>query len=281
VLGVAKIFSNLEPVDITDITVTLAHANDNVQLLLLYDGNRRLIGTATKGVSSTYTAHIPIGVFVAPRREEVRVYVRASLRSYENGGTSGADLTLAGFDFAGNGQWSSQPYTQYFTDSFLANETARATITRISNARENQWGLSPGEDRLLGTFRIEARRTDGGARPRVTDIVFSLEQIGTTATNIDLVDDVSGTRESCSVVGSTVTCSGIPENIGSVTEPRLLSLYGDLAVTNPAIQYPSFRVVINRAGLPTNDGDVTFSDGSATFDWIPLDSPVASATLFK
>jgi len=60
----------------------------------------------------------------------------------------------------------------------------------------------------------------------------------------------------------------------------VIRVYADVALNN-GVTNPSLRVTINDPGTISAGGDVTWTDGTNTFDWLPVDAPVARGTMYN
>ena len=271
VLGAAKIFNNLEPFDVTEITVTFTGAVPSVDQVRLYDSsNGRYLGGASPNTANSFTLKIANGTLVAPKREERSIYARALLSPYTSGGASGEDVQINSFTIEGVGQWSSDTYSQSSTDTFSAFETARSTFTEVANAGPATASLVSGAQYSIGSFRFRGTRGDGSADLRVTDIAATVGTSGlVTLTTIQLGASGFTERFPCSLAGGIITCSGISDTFGSVTSgERTLTFYADIDVSGSS-QNAGVQVSLT-AGTPSSAGSVTWTDGSTSFNWLPF-----------
>ncbi|MDD5751029.1 MAG: S-layer homology domain-containing protein [Candidatus Peribacteraceae bacterium] len=285
VLGAAKIFHNLEPFDVTEISVAFTGSVSSIDQVRLYDSsNGRYLGGASRDASnaSRFTLHLANGTFVAPKREERSVYARAILSPFTAGGASGEDVQVDYFKFDGIGQWSNRLSSQSSSDTFSAFETARSVFTEIINAGPATDVLISGTQRTIGSFRFRGTRGDGSADLRVTDLAANVGTAGlVTLTNVQLGADGFTERFPCSMAGNTVTCSGITDSFGSVTSgERTLTLYADVAVSGTS-KNAGLQVSLTPAGSPSSAGAVTWTDGSSSFDWVPFDEAALRGTYYS
>lgn len=288
VLGAAKIFNNLEPFDVTDITVTFTGPVPSVDQVRLYDSaDGRYLGGASADPSdaSVFTLHLAGGTFVTPKREERSLYARVVLSSFTSGGASGEDVQIDHFTFEGVGSWSTKTYSQSSTDTFSAFETARSTFTEIENAGPAYLSLVSGTDRTIGSWRFSGMRGDGSADLRVTDIAANLGTSGiVTLTNIELGASGLTERHSCSLAGSAINCTSIPDSFTSVSNgvsgSRLLTLYADIDVSGSS-KNAGVQVSLTPAGTPSSAGAITWTDGTTSFDWVPFDQSALQGTYYS
>lgn len=279
VVAGVNFFSNSEPVNVENITVTFTSGIDSIDSLLVYDEDGELLGTATAvGGTSVFRATIP-NDFQLPHREDVSVYVRARLKEADEGGESGEHVQVASVNVAGTGEWTDEGYSTTSTDTFPASMTAHGTITDVTNTGNSQTALTGGTERLLGEFRFTAESPEALHDVRITALDFIIEQVGgVTLDNVFLRPEGSNEEHSCTTGATTVACAGIPAAIGEVDDIRIIRVYGDVTVPSGS-DNRSLRLVLNNPGTPSEAGAITWSDTETVFDWVPLDQPVANGTL--
>lgn len=253
--------------------------------LLIYDEKRQLLGRATVVTASpsgaTYLLELPSGTLTIGKREDINIYVRPQLLPKEAGGTSGQTIEINNITIVGDGIWSSQRYTKALTDRFLPFSTARSVITSIEQVRGAQAILTTGKRRELGSFRFTGRVADASAHIDVADLAFTIESTGgATISHASLRTEGIDEEVPCFISASIVTCTSIPDAYGALRDgPRTLTILGDVTVSD--LEHASLRLTLNDAGSITSDGAVRWSDGSTTFGWLGLESPLAIGTLYK
>lgn len=276
-----------EPLSVTSISVALTSEVTGLDVFLLYDADRRFLGSARLDPSVPSRRFYKL-TFIAGRgpeiekRLEYHFYARPVLQTKDFGGLSNQQLEIDRFVVEGNGIWSSSQYTKATTETFPAFLTARSVITGVTNALPDTGSLSAGPQRTLGSFVFRGRTTDAAPHIAVESLTFSLALIGgVSVSNVMLGADGAGIegRVACTLQSSQVTCT-VPDTHGRLEDgPRTLTLYGDVVV--PAVAFPSLRVILNQPGSISSPGSVTWNDGSSTFQWVPVESPVADGTLWK
>lgn len=280
-LAGVKFFSTNEPVQVTAITVHLLAAMPSVDAFLVYDSGDRLLGTATQQNSLTYRTPIPIGRLSLPRRQDVSLYVRARLRSHENGGLSNELIQVGSVEVSGNGEWSNEQYNNVSSDTFPISRTARGSITSVTNVGSVEAPLTNGSAQILAQFKFLSARTDSEAHVRALQIKFQIEQTGgVTLSNLSLKTDGTDTSSPCTVSSTIITCGAIPTDIGQIDDSKTIRLYGDVSVPSNA-QNPLLRLTINDPGTVSGAGAITWTDTEGSFTWVDLPQPVARGTLFQ
>lgn len=288
VLGAASIFMNDEPLRVTAISINIESDVRSIQSLLVYDDTKRFLGRATLNTSESitnrnYRLSLPAGTLTIDKRITRSLYFRAQLSSFDTGGQSGLVAQLSSVLLEGNGEWTSDSYRQQssLTDVYQPFETARSMITSVTNALPSDGSLIVAPDQLLASFTFTGRKTDQSARIELTDLRFLIEKTGdVTVGNTRLRTKGFSDYISCTTSTSEVVCSDIPALYGSLTDaPRTLLIYGD--VSGGATQRASLRLTLHESGTPSSAGAIRWTDGTTHFDWVGLDSPIASGTNWK
>jgi hypothetical protein len=284
-VGAASVFIDQEPLSVTAISVQLNAEVGGLYSFLVYDADRKFLGTArldpTAATRRSYKLSFVFGQGpTIERRQEYHFYVRPVLLSKDLGGLSNQTLEINQFIVEGNGVWSSEKYSKGTTEHFPAFVTARSSIVSVKNALSPTGALSAGTQRTLGSFTFQGRTTDPSPHIAIESLEFDLSVLGgVSVANVQLAADGSDGRTSCTVLSSSITCT-VPDTIGRLDDgPRTLTLYGDITV--PAVQNPGLLVSLTDPGSTLSPGAVTWNDGSNSFQWLPVESPVADGTMWK
>jgi hypothetical protein len=279
-----QFFSSNEPLDVSEIRVIFTSSVPSVESLLLYDEARKALGRATLDTSvpsrREYRLSLGASTLTLEHRVPLSVYVRAQVRGYREGGMSGEDVQVSSVRITGNGQWSTSEYVQTSSETFPAFTTARAGFTRIGSDGPKSAILVPGSSVSLGTFRMEGRENDALADLRITDLVFTLSKSSdiTVSSPVLRLPDGSASHN-CTLASTTITCSSIPASIAAVDTMRTFELHADVA-TSGMTNVSFLNVSVNDPGSPSSAGDVTWTDGTTSFRWLPMDTPVVRGTAF-
>lgn len=281
ILAAAKIFPDTEPLLVHQITIELLNGVQSVDSFFVYGEDQAFLGYARRDSSSQYVLRLGNDDLLVGRREEYSFYVRARLKEFTSGGTSGEDIQVETLSVSGDGGWSMRPYTQSTTETFPVFETARSVIRSIANAGGLNEPLVPGTGQEIGRFLLSGETGDGSADVRLTDLVFLIEQFAVTLTNVELLADGSNKRHTCVISANTITCSGLPAAFGTLEDaPRTLRLYGDIAI-GTGVSKASLRITLNQPGSITTSGAVTWTDGTTTFTWLGMTAPLARGTYYE
>jgi len=285
ILGAAKIFNNVEPFTVDEIDVVFTGAVDSVDQVRLYaTADGRYLGDASRdsAAPSSFVLKISSGFLAVPRRMEASVYARVVLSPFDAGGVSGETVAIDHFTIKGRGDWSTRRYTQSSTDTFGIFQTARSSFTAIANADEADDALIGGPGRTLGSFRFAGGIGDGRADLRITDLIFEAGITGgVTLSTVKIGADGSSERFNCSVAGTSVSCSSLPESIGTVASgSRTLTLYGDIAVPSGS-QSAGLQISLTPAGSASSAGAISWTDGTTTFQWVPFDEAGLRGTYYR
>ncbi len=282
ILAGVKFFSDDEAINVDQIVITLNGSAQSLSLIRVYDSSSRLLGNAVRDSSSSsvFTLHLADGALQLPRRVDMSVYLRGVLKEYDAGGISGETIEVNNVTLSGTGDWSNDEYSTTSTDTFPASETARAAITSFVNTGLSNSALTAGSSQLLAQFRVTATEGDSQAQVRITDLDLRIEGSGVSLSNVHLRTEGGDDTSACTNSSTVITCASIPSGIGIVDLQKTIRVYGDITV-NSNVTNPSLRVTVSDPGTITAAGDVTWTDGTSTFEWLPVDTPVARGTLFN
>jgi hypothetical protein len=276
-----KIFLTSEPMHVRTITVTLAAPASSVDAFLIYDQNRKFLGTATLQ-GTDYVLSLQGSALVIPKSQDFSIYGRARLSANNAGGTSGQNIQVQTVRIQGIGEWSDSSYTASSIETYSVYQSARARITKVENAGGVNGVLVGGTNQEIGNFRFTAERSDQSAHSRITALTFQIEQTG----GVSLANPVirrsgSSSTHACSLSGSNlIACTNIPESFGTMDEPAVLRLYADVTVPNGASN-ASLRLTLNQGGSTTQAGAIAWTDGTTVFTWVPFDTPIARGTAYS
>jgi S-layer homology domain len=285
VMGAVNLYSNNEPLQVTKLNITLVGSTSTLDSFLVYDELKRYLGRATLDTAiaggKTYALRMPVGTLTLPRRDNYLVYVRADLKEFDQGGSSNQTIQIASFGIEGNGEWSNEEYDQTYADTFPIYATARARISKVENADPANGNFTTGSNKRLGAFRFYGEGDSQGMNNlRVTQLRFEISASnGVTVSDVYIRRQDGDTQSSCTVSGNIATCASIPASIGSVKDNGVIQVFGTVSASNAT--NPTLRLTLNAAGTSSTPGDILWTDGEATFTWVPVDSPIASSTFFN
>lgn len=286
IVGAARVFPDKEPFNVSAIHIVLMDAVPSVQSFLVYDRESRLLGSAYLDASIdggfTYVLPIKTSTLILPKREVFQFYVKARLRSHDEGGVSGDSVQIRYLVVKGDGFWSNRSYSQSTSETFGSFETARSMIKHIKRVSPETGVLVSGAGQYLGAFQFEGVTGDPGANIRVTDLTFQINQGGgVEVSNVTLKRLGSGTDVDCTSTSVTVTCSAIPESDGSVRSgSATLQIYGDVLVPS-GLARASLQLLLNEPGSSSSAGAIGWTDGHTTFQWVQFEQPVAPGTVLS
>ncbi len=285
VVGAANIFLEAEAMDTTKITINLMSQASVVESFLVFDQEKRLLGRATLDGSQgdkTYVLRLQPGTLIIPRREETGFYVRADLRSEDEGGTSQTVVEINNFLVEGTGVWSNDAYSKVSSDDFPGFETARSTLTSVTNAGQQEETLIAGPDRVIGAFRFEGRVSDSSAALDLTELTFDLTRTsGVTLSNVRLGLRGFPDRMNCTLTSSQIICSNIDNLFGSLEGgAKILEVRADVVVASGIEGNETLMLSLGTPGSILDPGSIEWNDGTSDFTWVAFDSPVARGTRY-
>ena len=278
-----------EPVEVREIEITLDAAVESLSSFEVSDEVGFILGNAVRNLAASPSGNVyvlslsPANAYFVDENDAVVVAFKARMKDDESGGVSGESLKISAVNVTAIGQWSSrQNLVETTGPDFKAHSVAYTTIEEIKNMGEVKATFATGTNKRIAAFRFTAREvSDNDANPRLTAITFSVSKSSDVSlTNAKLRDPVAGTETSCTVGSATITCSSIPADIGSIKSPRELALSADVSVSGAGAD-PFLQIEINQAGGPSTAGDITWTDGTTSFTWVPLSQPVATGTSWE
>lgn len=283
-LAVARFTSLTEPITAESVTINLAQAAASLETIQVYNLDGRLLGTASRdsNTPTMYRANIPTGAFMIDKGKDGSLYVRGILRPRDGGGVSGELVAVDSITMRSTGDWSTESYTVTTTDTVPDSQTARAAITAVSTNNAGTWPLTTGSNQILWDFNVSGVHGDGEAVLRLKNLAFTLSQANVTLTNVRLQVADGDASVPCTVTSNQVLCDTIPSNIGTVPRDSALRLrvYADVAVNGtPLLAY--VQLSLGEAGYPGSAGVVTWTDGTTTFQWVALESPLGVGPRFN
>ncbi len=287
-LGGAKIFSEDQPLDVTSFVIRIDPVS-SINSFVVYNHDAILLGRAYRtmvngGVFHEYRLPLNRGQLTIPKSQEYSFYVRADVKSSEEGGISGEIVKVRKLGVEGNGSWNNKNQSAFSGEDYPSFQTSRSSVTSIVNYSNEKSVLISGLQRRLGAFKFTGTKSEaeGTADLSVTDLSFNLNTTGgVNVSNVWLSADSTDSKVNCSVVGSTVTCSSISETIGSFEDrSRILTLYGDITIPVGASSALLQMQLVDPGSAITN-GSVWWTDGTTNFHWISGDPPIVRSTIFK
>lgn len=282
VIGAVDFFAQSEPIDVDALTVRFASDPSSIQQVRVYDEDtRRLLGTSFRNGSGDYEIDLPAGALTLPHRQEKGVYVRVLLKPADGGAGGGEIVRIEDIEVEGDGQWSDSSYTVTSTETFLEFETSPAVFTGFESATSLTSSVFIGGPSVtLWDYNVRGRSTDNDYEPRFTSLAFRVAKSSdVTLTDARLTVPDSGAETDCVVTSGLITCDNIPESVGVVDDFRRLRLVADVETSGSGD--PFLQVTLQAAGNPSNPGDVEWTDGTTTYDWLQFEEPIARGIQYE
>jgi hypothetical protein len=283
VLGSADFFAQTEPVDVRQLNIRFSGNPASIQQVRVYaEDDGRLLGTSLREPSGDYEILLADGALRLPHRAEMGVYVRALMKPADGGASGGQIVQIEHIEAEGDGVWSDGEYTVATTETFLPFETAPAAITVFqSTGSVTSSVFIPGGDVTLGNFEVKARSNDNDYSVEISSLTFRVAKSSeVTLSDVKLSVPGSGASSACTVSTGFITCDSIPLSVGTVDDEQLLRLTADVTLADGADD-PYLQVTFQSGGSPTNPGDIVWTDGRTTYDWIGIDEPIARGIRYQ
>lgn len=283
VLGAVDFFAQSEPVDVRQLNIRFASNPTSIQQIRVYaEEDGRLLGTSLREPSGDYEIPVADGALRLPHRAEFGVYVRALMKPADGGASGGQIVQIEHIEAEGDGVWSDGEYTVSTTETFLPFETAPAAITVFqSTGAVTSSVFIPGGDVTLGNFEVKARSNDNDYTVEISSLTFRVAMSSEVSlSDVKLTVPGSGASSECTVSTGFITCDSIPLSVGTVDDEQLLRLTADVTLADGADD-PYLQATFQSGGSPTNPGDIVWTDGRTTYDWLAIDEPVARGIRYQ
>ena len=280
------LLADRESVIVRGATITLKNVVRSIDAMFLIDDYGREIGrlypessdTAGKTWKGTFD---PNGYDIESGKT-ANLGIVVKLKPYQGGAFSQEVLQVDALTLSLYGTRTLTTFSSSLSrPSFPKSHTSFSRITSVENALNEQGALPTGTNKLLAAFGFTAE-TAPKATLAIEELVFHVDSSEVTVNNWRLGASDNPARSSCSALGTTVTCSVIPSQVGSVSGGgyRTLQLYADIAAAQDAV-HPYVQVSLTAAGSPDSAGDIRFTDGSSHFSWVEQSSPLAHGPMWE
>lgn len=286
-IAALKVFNELEGVYLRSVRVHLDSDVDSIDTLFLVDEFGTEIGQVPldrlyDSSEQTYRATFSGTAYKIPKGKQIVLAVEARMKPRGSGGGGSDELVVVdSLQIGVEGEDSTSTYTAVSQAVSPGHQTAQARITSVTNALNTTDSFPLGTNQLVGAFTFAGTRVDG-AELKVRSVAFQVSKSSdVTVTNWELGATDTSDRVSCTVSSDVVTCGNIPDSLGTLTSgPRTLRLFGNVSLSQGAVS-PFLQVSINQPGTVGTPGDISWTDGSATFTWTELIQPIARSTKFQ
>lgn len=282
----SQFFPSLEPVLVRGARVKLENENDSIQTMYLVDASGAQLGQLSLDfndtTNKTWKGTFPEPYYEMPKSQTRTLGVVVVIKPRGSGSSSDELIQVDTFNLSVQGVWTNSNFDSAGqTFAFPKHQTAQGTITSVSNALDAMGAFGAGTNQLLAGFKFMGRSIDP-TNVQIEQLEFSVSQAsGVTVTNWQLGATDTGTRVTCSVNGTTVSCPTIPAELGALQNgSRTLQLYGSVAF-DQNVQSPFLQVSLTQSGTVGTAGAIRWTDGTGHFNWVKLDTPLARSTEWK
>ncbi len=280
-----SVFAELEPMFLRNAQVQLVQREDGIDTMFLVDADGVEIGqlsldSLADSNRRTWTGNFT-GTYKINKGETKVLGVEVRMKPRDGGGVSDRQVQVNTMRLSTIGEWSSETVTTTPpTFTFPISQTTQARVTSVVNALPETGTLPLGNDQLLAAFTISGTHVPQ-ASLKLETVEFNVSSLNVNTSGWELGTQESPDRTPCTVNGTTVSCSGIPEGIGTLTDgPRTLKLFADVSLPAGTVS-PSLQVSINQPGGISDLGAIRWSDGSSTFGWTEFGTPIAKSTSWR
>ena len=220
--------------------------------------------------------------YLLPADKDVKLVLRAVVRSTENGGFSEDLLQVRSMSVTIRGETSNTTVNVASQGPFPKHQTALGKITSIALTGPETGTLASGSGKVINAFVLTGTGVAGKAIVSPVNLVFSLTKNGSidlTRWGIRRAGQTQYSECSFNELSMTVSCNSIASVVGSVTSGGLnLELIAD--VQRPAgATGITVEADLPSPGSPEAFGSLQWTDGSvAEFKWVEGKAPVLTGT---
>lgn len=268
-----KLFSEVRSIDYLELVT------ENGQFIAKLT---RRLNADTPDYKQTFETQIqPENQFLLPQDTDVRVVLRAVVRTLENAGFSDELLQVRTMSITMKGDTTSQTINTPITGPFVKHQTSFGRLFDITRVSPATTPLVAGTGVVIGSYSFNSSAISG-KNLKLRQLVFSLAKSGTaTVGNWTLVNRVSGAHVPCTTneQAMTVTCLALEQAVGVLTvgTPFILDLKATVYL--PAGSEGSIvETSLSTAGSPESLGSIEWTDESGIFRWVEGASPIVTGT---
>ncbi len=280
---------SVEAAHLRSVEVTLYQEVTALDVLELVNEQGVVIATLSQRLNNTpsdYKQYYEVQLapeqgYAIPANTDVKLIVRAVIRTPENNGSSERLLQVRSFKVSLVGDASNTTISLNILGPYPKHQTAFGRITTVGSSSPTTAPITSGTGLNLGTFTF-AGDAIAGRSLSITDLIFTLQRTGTVdLKNIRVNQPGGAVNTSCSLGSDGITCSNIAAAVGQIPQSGTLSLElrADVMVTGGAA---SLEVDLQQRGSPEALGSVWWTDQSGRFKWVESSaSTLARGTRFQ
>lgn len=242
----------------------------------------RRLNTDLPDYKQTFEAQVqPESQFTLPQDTDVRVVLRAVVRTVENAGFSDELLQVRTMSITMKGDATNQTVNTPISGPFMKHQTAFGRIFDITRVSPATAPLLSGTGVVIGSYSFNSS-TIAGKNLKLRQLIFGLVKSGSvTIHHWTLVNRVSGANIACTTneQAMTITCSALEQAVGVLTAgtPLVLDLKATVYMPTGA-QGSIVETSLPTAGSPEALGSIEWTDESGIFRWVEGASPIVNGT---
>lgn len=242
----------------------------------------RRVTTDTPDYKQTFEAQVqPENQFTLPQDTDVRVVLRAVVRTVENAGFSDELLQVRTISVTTKGDATNQTINVPISGPFVKHQTSFGRLFDITRVSPATAPLVSGTGVVIGSYSFNSSAI-AGKNLKLRQLVFSLAKSGSaTVNNWMLVNRASGASVPCTTNEQfmTVTCLALDQAVGlmSVGTPFVLDLKATVFLGTGS-QGSIVETSLATAGSPESLGSIEWTDESGIFRWVEGPSPIVTGT---
>lgn len=242
----------------------------------------RRVTTDTPDYKQTFEAQVqPENQFTLPQDTDVRVVLRAVVRTVENAGFSDELLQVRTISITTKSDATNQTINTPISGPFMKHQTSFGRLFGITRVSPATAPLVAGTGVVIGSYSFNSSALPG-KNLKLRQLVFSLAKSGSaTVNNWMLVNRVSGASVPCTTNEQfmTVTCLALDQAVGLMTvgTPFVVDLKATVFL-GAGSQGSTIETSLATAGSPESLGSIEWTDESGIFRWVEGPSPIVIGT---
>ncbi len=235
----------------------------------------RKVTTDTDDYKLTFDAQIPIeNQFALAKDMSHHLVLRATVRTQENGGFSEELVQVRTLTVTLRGETTNTTHIFPSLGGFPKHQTSFGRIAEVRTTPLPTTELRAGTGMLLGSIVLKPQAT-AGKSIALDALVFTYQKTGSFTFTSPIV--VSGTKKSTCTINDlerTISCPLLASQFGPIASEGLPIEIRANIVLPAGSKDNSMQVSLPSAGSPEALGSIHWTDGTANFRWVDLESPL-------
>ncbi len=215
----------------------------------------------------------------------IHLYVRAVIRSSENGGFAEDLLQVFSVNITYHAPASNQTYYGAKQGGFSKNQTAFGNLTNVLRTSPQVDVLKTGSGIIVSSFSVSGSGTTNKTLS-LENMTFSLiKSAGVITKNwsVNIGNNSMNIPCSMNIEGNQISCIRLQDSAILQSHQNLaIKIFADVSLDSNLQKENKFlQISLLHSGSPEALGSIEWSDGSGHYRWIEGASPIAVGTEWK